>query len=93
MLSNQECISYLPACHETNMPGFHLLVDFYKAFDSVTHEALGEATKAWGLEGMLGKLAAEFSIIKDVFNKSSNALGYDLWDLVQNDTNNHMIFS
>jgi [acyl-carrier-protein] S-malonyltransferase len=35
--------------------------------------------------GMLSELAAEHSIIKDTFAQASKALGYDLWDVVQND--------
>ncbi|MGP1930556.1 MAG: ACP S-malonyltransferase [Arsenophonus sp. ET-YP4-MAG3] len=34
--------------------------------------------------GMLSDLAKEFIIIEETFSKSSNILGYDLWDLVQN---------
>lgn len=36
--------------------------------------------------GMLGDLAADFPIITETFQQASDALGYDLWDLVQNDT-------
>jgi len=35
--------------------------------------------------GMLSELAAEYSIIQDTFAQASEALGYDLWDVIQND--------
>jgi [acyl-carrier-protein] S-malonyltransferase len=35
--------------------------------------------------GMLSELATEYSIIQDTFAQASEALGYDLWDVVQND--------
>lgn len=35
--------------------------------------------------GMLNELAAEYTIIQDTFSQASSALGYDLWDVVQND--------
>lgn len=35
--------------------------------------------------GMLSELAAEYSIIQETFAQASKALGYDLWDVVQND--------
>lgn len=35
--------------------------------------------------GMLADLAAKFEQIEQTFAKVSNVLGYDLWDLVQND--------
>jgi [acyl-carrier-protein] S-malonyltransferase len=34
--------------------------------------------------GMLGALASEFSSVKDTFAEASQALGYDLWDVVVN---------
>ncbi len=34
--------------------------------------------------GMLKELASEFGLIENTFAKASEALGYDLWDLVQN---------
>lgn len=34
--------------------------------------------------GMLSDLAKEFSVVEEIFSESSNVLGYDLWDLVQN---------
>ena len=34
--------------------------------------------------GMLAELADEFSVIKDTFTEASEALSYDVWDLVQN---------
>ncbi|MBL4607403.1 MAG: ACP S-malonyltransferase [Pseudomonadales bacterium] len=34
--------------------------------------------------GMLKELASEFGLIENTFSKASEALGYDLWDLVQN---------
>ncbi|MGP1923778.1 MAG: ACP S-malonyltransferase [Arsenophonus sp. NEOnobi-MAG3] len=34
--------------------------------------------------GMLANLAKEFEVIEKTFAESSNVLGYDLWDLVQN---------
>jgi [acyl-carrier-protein] S-malonyltransferase len=35
--------------------------------------------------GMLNELAAEYPIIQETFAQASEALGYDLWDVVQND--------
>ncbi|MDC0390518.1 ACP S-malonyltransferase [Candidatus Thioglobus sp.] len=35
--------------------------------------------------GMLSELADHFSIVKDTFNKASDALGFDLWKLTQED--------
>jgi [acyl-carrier-protein] S-malonyltransferase len=35
--------------------------------------------------GMLSGLAGEYTIILDTFAQASEALGYDLWDVVQND--------
>ena len=35
--------------------------------------------------GMLAELAESHSQVQDVFTEASDALGYDLWDLVQND--------
>ena len=35
--------------------------------------------------GMLRELAAENSVIQETFAQASEALGYDLWDVVQND--------
>ncbi|WGL97305.1 ACP S-malonyltransferase [Arsenophonus sp. aPb] len=34
--------------------------------------------------GMLADLAKEFAVVEETFAESSNVLGYDLWDLVQN---------
>lgn len=36
--------------------------------------------------GMLSELYAEYEIVKETFNEASKALGYDLWDLVANGT-------
>lgn len=36
-------------------------------------------------KGMLAELATEYAEIKTTFDSASAALGYDLWDLVQND--------
>lgn len=36
-------------------------------------------------KGMLADLAAQHSSVLTVFARASNALGYDLWDVVQND--------
>ena len=33
--------------------------------------------------GMLAELGESFSIIKDTFTEASDALGYDMWDLIQ----------
>jgi [acyl-carrier-protein] S-malonyltransferase len=33
--------------------------------------------------GMLADLGNEYSVVKDTFHTASNALGYDLWDVVQ----------
>jgi [acyl-carrier-protein] S-malonyltransferase len=35
--------------------------------------------------GMLSELASEYAIIQETFAQASEALGYDLWDVVQND--------
>jgi [acyl-carrier-protein] S-malonyltransferase len=35
--------------------------------------------------GMLAELAAQHSQVQQVFSQASAALGYDLWDLIQND--------
>lgn len=35
--------------------------------------------------GMLSELASEYPIIQKTFDRASEALGYDLWDVVQND--------
>lgn len=34
--------------------------------------------------GMLADIASDFSVITDTFAEASDALGYDVWDLVQN---------
>ncbi|WP_101759420.1 ACP S-malonyltransferase [Oceanicoccus sp. KOV_DT_Chl] len=34
--------------------------------------------------GMLADIAEQFSIVKDTFAEASEALGYDVWDLIQN---------
>ncbi|WP_455205013.1 ACP S-malonyltransferase, partial [Kaarinaea lacus] len=34
--------------------------------------------------GMVSDLAKDFSIVKDTYDTASNALGYDLWDVVEN---------
>ena len=35
--------------------------------------------------GMLSELAENFSIVKDTFTEASDALGFDLWKLTQED--------
>jgi [acyl-carrier-protein] S-malonyltransferase len=35
--------------------------------------------------GMLSNLATKYTIIQDTFTHASDALGYDLWDVIQND--------
>ncbi len=35
--------------------------------------------------GMLAELAEQFDVVKETFSEASDALGYDLWALVQND--------
>ena len=35
--------------------------------------------------GMLSELASKYAIIQDTFAQASEALGYDLWEVVQND--------
>lgn len=40
--------------------------------------------------GMLGELVDEFGIIKETFAQASDALGYDVWELVQQDPNNQL---
>lgn len=34
--------------------------------------------------GMLADIAAQYDVIKQTFHEASDALGYDMWDLVQN---------
>ena len=34
--------------------------------------------------GMLADIAEQYAVIKDTFSEASDALGYDMWDLVQN---------
>lgn len=41
-------------------------------------------------KGMLAQLGANFSIVKETFDKASDVLNYDLWDLVQNDPENKL---
>ena len=36
--------------------------------------------------GMLGDLATQYPVVKSTFSLASEALGYDLWDVVQNDS-------
>lgn len=36
--------------------------------------------------GMLAELAAEFPVVEQTFSEASTVLGYDLWELVQNGT-------
>jgi len=38
-------------------------------------------------KGMLSDLAEQFESVQATFARASSVLGYDLWDLVQNDTN------
>ncbi|WP_339719915.1 ACP S-malonyltransferase [uncultured Paraglaciecola sp.] len=35
--------------------------------------------------GMLSELAAEYTVIQETFAQASEVLGYDLWELIQND--------
>lgn len=35
--------------------------------------------------GMLSELATEYTIIQETFTQASQVLGYDLWDVIQND--------
>ena len=35
--------------------------------------------------GMLSELASEYAIIQETFAQASKVLGYDLWNVVQND--------
>lgn len=37
-------------------------------------------------KGMLSDLSADFKVIQDTFQIASDVLGYDLWDLIQNDS-------
>ncbi|MDT9587106.1 MAG: ACP S-malonyltransferase [Candidatus Arsenophonus melophagi] len=37
-------------------------------------------------KGMLADLAKEFTLVKETFAESSNVLGYDLWNLVQHES-------
>ncbi|MFO1257391.1 MAG: ACP S-malonyltransferase [Gammaproteobacteria bacterium] len=37
-------------------------------------------------KGMLFDLSADFRVIQDTFQTASDVLGYDLWDLIQNDS-------
>ena len=34
--------------------------------------------------GMLAEMAAQYAVVNDTFTEASDALGYDLWDLIQN---------
>ena len=34
--------------------------------------------------GMLAEAAEVFNSVKDTFSQASDALGYDMWDLIQN---------
>lgn len=36
--------------------------------------------------GMLAELSAKYSVVQETFSEASNVLGYDLWDLAQNGT-------
>ena len=38
--------------------------------------------------GMLAELAADFNVVGDTFAEASEALGYDLWAVTQEDANN-----
>ena len=40
--------------------------------------------------GMLAEIAQAYPTIKSCFDEASSALGYDLWDLVQNDQNGQL---
>lgn len=40
--------------------------------------------------GMLSELASRFTIVKDTFCEASDALGYDLWEVTQNDEHNKL---
>lgn len=40
--------------------------------------------------GMLASLATEFEQVEQTFSEVSEVLGYDLWDLVQRDSNNNL---
>lgn len=40
--------------------------------------------------GMLASLAAEFEQVEQTFSEVSEVLGYDLWDLVQKDSNSNL---
>ena len=40
--------------------------------------------------GMLAELASEFPEVKQTFAQASEVLGYDLWDLVQHDSDNSL---
>ncbi|GKT11191.1 MAG: [acyl-carrier-protein] S-malonyltransferase [Thiomicrorhabdus sp.] len=40
--------------------------------------------------GMLAELAESHSQVKEVFDEASSVLGYDLWDLVQNDADGRL---
>lgn len=40
--------------------------------------------------GMLKELAQSYPEVEKTFNEASQALGYDLWDVVQNDSNNKL---
>ena len=42
-------------------------------------------------KGMLAELAASYSEVEATFAEASAALGYDLWDVVQNDPNEVII--
>jgi [acyl-carrier-protein] S-malonyltransferase len=51
----------------------------------MTKQALVFPGKGSQTLGMLSELASEYAIIQETFAQASEALGYDLWDVVQND--------
>ena len=40
--------------------------------------------------GMLKELAAQYPVVEATFKEASDALGYDLWSLVQNDSDGQL---
>ncbi|WP_343191987.1 ACP S-malonyltransferase [Buchnera aphidicola] len=44
-------------------------------------------------KNMLNELSLQDTIVKNTFNESSSAVGYNLWKLIKNDTNNQLNYS
>jgi [acyl-carrier-protein] S-malonyltransferase len=59
---------------------------------TVTHSKLAFIFPGQGSQskGMLAELSQEFTVVLDTFEEASNALGYDLWHLLQEDTESQL---